>query len=374
MAILRVTVFDPSMLPANGQDGSFKNTLPNNYGYLLIFNDSMINIIIKWGTHAKTIVAGTFDMVPVYDATEIIYWNQDFVFPNVGQAPSTRVIVDGATIDEEPYIKMMSFPVALPRVNNLGNTVPVATSTSSVVNDGNAVGTQVLEATPTGAGGSQALIYNDGTGKLGKGNLLVNATQLSAQGGYTIDVTVLSSGVLPSGVSVAASQVGSGYPAASIGSGTLGAGVALPATQVSSGLLATNVELGTGTLNKVSMSNLGGGGEVGIISNTSAVWLASGTNIGLLYNAYFDGTNYRFLATGDLAAQLLLSKDALGGTIPRFQIRYSTLTGTAGNIIAWGAFQLLPQMLNNNGLGGTHIFTGTTTPSGAIAGDLWFNG
>jgi hypothetical protein len=374
MAILRVTVFDPSMPPANGQDGSFKNILPNNYGFLLIFNDSMINIIVKWGTHAKTIVAGTFDVVPVYDATELIYWNQDFIFPNIGQAPSSRVIVDGATIDEEPYIKMMSFPVALPRVNNLGNTVPVATSATSVVNDGNAVGTQVLEATPTGAGGSQALIYNDGTGKLGKGNLLVNATQLSAQGGYTIDVTVLSSGVLPAGVTVAAAQVGSGYPAASIGSGVLGAGVTLPATQVSSGLLATNVEMGTSATNKVSMSNLGGGGQVGIISSTTAVWLASNTNIGLLYNAYFDGTNYKFMTTGDFAAQYLLSKDALGGTVPRLQIRYSSVAGTAGATITWNAYQMIPEMLNNNGLGGTHIFTGTTTPSGAVAGDLWFNG
>jgi hypothetical protein len=325
-----MTTFDPS---DTMQGMTFINNIQGYIGYLLIYNDSMITISISYQGYNRTVPAGMFLWLKIATEVDTFTWAQEQIFPNVGQAPSSAVIIEGADISEKEYVERLASPVALPRITNVGNSVPINTSSSSVVNDGNPPGTNVVEATPAAAGSSQLLLKNDGTGVLGNGNLLIGATVLSVQGGYTI----------------AAPAIGAGF-------------------------LGVTTEIGTSTLNKISMQNLGGGPEVGIISTGSAVWLSSGTNIGFLYNAYFDSANYRFHATGDLAAQLLLSKDALGGTVPRFQIRYSSTPGTAGAVITWNQFQLLPEMINNGGTGGTHIFTGTTTPTGAVAGDLWFNG
>lgn len=50
----------------------------------------------------------------------------------------------------------------LTTMSNLGNSVPLNATATSVANEGNPAGTSVVEGTPTGAGSSQLSITNDG--------------------------------------------------------------------------------------------------------------------------------------------------------------------------------------------------------------------
>lgn len=218
--------------------------------------------------------------------------------------------------------------------------------TNALINDGSTQNTQIVETTPTGETGSAFSLDN-------MGNLTLR----------TLDNNVWA-------VIMQIVQNASGA-ATKLFHGTSDN---VPATGITSGLAGTGVEVGTDSKHKFSMHDLGGyTGTNGIIMIGESVWLVSDTNVGLLYNCYYDGTNYRFLSTGNYAAQILISLDAFGGSVPHFTVRYSTVAGTAGNIITWNAWQGFPTMSDNGGLGGAHIFTGTTTPTGQVAGDLWFN-
>lgn len=416
--ISKMATFDPSA-PSTVP---IVNTLQGEQGFLLVWNESMISITINYFNYSRLCPAGTFTVIALDQAVPQFTWSQALVFPNVGQAPASLVYIEGATIDEADYIGRMTYPMPLPRLSNIGNQVST-TGTNSVINDGQPVGTQVVEGTPTGASGSQLLLLNDGTGKLGKGNLLMNATQLSAQNGYTFDTTKLSTAALPAGVTIGAAQLTSGalpagvtlpgsqvtgdvaanqigpgaldtdvtivasqvasgdlanatIPAANLDAGALPAGVTLGAAQVTAGFLPTTVEVGTSTTAKLSMQDLDGfTGAVGIITQGSNIWFESDKNQGFLYNARYDGTNYRFITgNGDYAIQILISKDAQAGTLARWNARYSSAPGNVtGAIITWGSWFCFAQMLGTSGIP-THIFSGTNTPSGQNTDDLWFDG
>lgn len=193
-----VTSFDPSN---PGAGTNFINNIQGNVGYLLITNDSMITIAIKYQGYTRLSLAGTFSWIKIRQSVDSFDWAQVQVFPNVGSAPSSVVYVEGADVSEAEYVESMATPVALPRLTNLGNTVPINTSATSVVNDGNVVGTTVVEGTPA-ASTSQLKLANDGTGYLGNGNLLIGATQITAQNGYTINPAVIGAGALGAGVTM----------------------------------------------------------------------------------------------------------------------------------------------------------------------------
>ena len=65
-------------------------------------------------------------------------------------------------------------PYTLARQTNIGNSVPVGTQVSQVVNTGNTAPTAVLSGTPSGASSPEAVINNDGSATLGGGLVVLN--------------------------------------------------------------------------------------------------------------------------------------------------------------------------------------------------------
>lgn len=382
--IRRITTFDPSTGSMAEQSKFFTNTLPSGVGFLLIWNDSPINLIFQFGSHQQTIVAGTFDVIELTESAAIIYWWQDFILANAGQSPVTRVTVDGASVDEALVIHNKTYPIALPRVQNVGNQVST-TGTNSLINDGQVAGTQVIEATPQGSASSNMSLDNRGSGFLGSGNLLIGTTALTTQNGYTVAATSVpatgvTTGALPAGVTLAATQVTTGalpagvtLAATQVTAGALPAGVTLAASSLTTGIAPTGVEIGTSSTNKVTMNGIGGGSQVGIISTGNATWIISDINVGFMYGAYFNGSGYVTISnTGKFVEQALISTDAIGGSTPHFNARRSTGTSTGGGQnVTWGSWFCFAEMVDTGARTPCHVFTNTTTPSGAVAGDIW---
>lgn len=130
----------------------------------MVYNDSPVGIVITWGLSKKRIIAGWADVVDFCTNPAIgndVQWSQDMTLGNAGQASISIVQIDGYTPDE---VISTVYPVAIPRTFNLGNTVPINTSSNSVVNDGNAAPTVFIESTPLGQGASSISQANDGSG------------------------------------------------------------------------------------------------------------------------------------------------------------------------------------------------------------------
>lgn len=336
-----ITSFDPTATAS----GMFKVGMPQNqmingvYGYLLMANESSVSLIITINSDNFRVHPWQLEKIVLTEPTQMVTWAMEFILTNNASTPVSLVLVDGFTPDE---IVGDAYPIPLVRNTNVGGTVTTAI-TNTLINDGSVANTVIMESTPLGQPTSAFSFDNSG-------NVVLRTLSSSV---WSIILQIISGGAGPD------TALFHGF-----------------ADFLAAGLQPTTVEIGTDNKNKISDHDLAGStGQVGIISKTQAIWLCSATNIGQLYNAYFDGTNYRFLTTtSDLAGQLMLSKDALGGTVPRLQIRYSTTGSTADAIITWGQWLLLPQMIEALGTGGTHIFTNTNTPSGQVVGDLWFNG
>ena len=98
-------------------------------------------------------------------------------------------------------------PYTLARQTNIGNSVPVGTQVSQVVNTGNTAPTAVLSGTPSGASSPQAVINNDGSATLGGGLMVINNvgvfTSLPAD---SIPVAALAAGTLDTDVIVPYAQ------------------------------------------------------------------------------------------------------------------------------------------------------------------------
>lgn len=161
---------------------------------------------------------------------------------NAAAAPVSDVVVECYGLDECPASSIQP----LMRQTNIGNTVPT-TSSSSLINDGNSPGAQLLEATPNDQASSSVELHNDASGFLRvlSANVLRsilnvvrgNATtgKASVQLGDSGDTSITTLyGTLGAGSVVPAatitgvlpeSQVGGGYPASAIGAGTLPANV-----------------------------------------------------------------------------------------------------------------------------------------------------
>lgn len=101
-------------------------------------------------------------------------------------ALSTAILKSGST----------SFPISLNRLSNIGNSLNVGTSANSIVNDGNPVGTQLIESTPTGAAGSTWLADNTGNLTIKSDNAGVLTTLLQLVAGASPAVNIAASSIL----------------------------------------------------------------------------------------------------------------------------------------------------------------------------------
>lgn len=147
--------FDPSV------------TTPDNFiinlqqgGWLVLYNESPIGIVVTFGDATNAKVPPNFmRAIPVRTADRTVHWKQDpFYQLPVGQAPISRIF--GETYESREW-DQGAIMVPLPRQINIGNAQGAAVS-NTIVNDGNAANTVVIETTETGSTGSNFKVDNAG--------------------------------------------------------------------------------------------------------------------------------------------------------------------------------------------------------------------
>jgi hypothetical protein len=89
-----------------------------------------------------------------------------------------------------------SYPISLNRLSSIGNSLNVTTSATSIVNDGNVVGTQLIESTPVGAPGSTWLADNSGNLTVKSDNAGTLSTLLQLLAGATPSVQIAAAAIL----------------------------------------------------------------------------------------------------------------------------------------------------------------------------------
>ena len=154
----------------------------NGLNKLVMCNESQLTIRVSFPgtTVSATLQAQCIDcftVPPGANGVVILTPNQVLQVLS-GTAPASSVIIDAYQLGEEPT---GTYPVALNRVNNIGNSVPVTgISSTNVQNDGNAINTKVLEATQVSAPSSNAVIENSGYALLAElfGGAMLNLVQV----------------------------------------------------------------------------------------------------------------------------------------------------------------------------------------------------
>jgi hypothetical protein len=153
-----ITPFDPSATAS----GKIQTNLANACAVLYLINESHIGIKLTFADGSTGVVPAWFTRAfRLTTPNAPVEWSQLYTL-NASSTPTNPLVFgEGYEPNEVDWRQLATGP--LTRQINVGNTIPVASSTTSVVNDGNAANTSVVEATQSGAGGSNLLIENDGT-------------------------------------------------------------------------------------------------------------------------------------------------------------------------------------------------------------------
>lgn len=177
-----VAIFDPAVITSD----TFTVPQSSANGKMVIYNESNISLTFSFqnGNTAyvpawmAVIYAGTFGNVNVT-------WQQQVILVS-SNPPVSQVIVEVYDCNE---LVPGTFPTALVRQTNVGNTVSTSGGTlGSVVNDGNVAATQFIEATVLGDSGSAVSLTNDAVLILGT---ITNKGSLNLKGPATIGGDVL---------------------------------------------------------------------------------------------------------------------------------------------------------------------------------------
>lgn len=155
-----VTTFDPSLAVS----GSFNAAFPNSSGKMVVYNESNISIQLQWAGFTTYCPAWTAMLYCVSTPKAQINWSQLYTLPASGGAPLSVVVVE-AYNDNEPILG--TYPSALVRSTNIGNSLNLSSSITSIANDGNAANTTIVEATVAGDGASAVKWTNDAQFKNG---------------------------------------------------------------------------------------------------------------------------------------------------------------------------------------------------------------
>lgn len=166
-----VQQFDPTL----STEDKFSVPQSSATGTMVIWNESNVGLTISfqngYSTYVPAWVANAYK-VPVPNVE--IVWAQTNVLNSVA-APLQIVTIE--MYDDGEQLPA-AFPVALSRQINLGNSVPLGTSATSIQNDGNPGGTPIVEATVNGDVASAVQLSNDGVLVLGddahRGNIVLN--------------------------------------------------------------------------------------------------------------------------------------------------------------------------------------------------------
>jgi len=150
-----ISSFDPTATTS----GSFDPLVCNPCGKIYLFNESAVGLQL---TFQDGSVAG---LPPYYFRSYtiakpgIVQWKQLYTIAT-GASPLSVVVGEAYESVEAKTVSWTEGP--LNRQTSIGNTIPVSTNATSIINDGNAGGTTIVEATQTGSAGSNVLIDNSG--------------------------------------------------------------------------------------------------------------------------------------------------------------------------------------------------------------------
>lgn len=150
-----VAQFDPSLTTS----GTFNSTLNNGVGKMVIYNESNISLQFTFSDGSTAYVpAWTAVLYCVHMSGTTVDWSQLYTLSAAGP-PLSIVIVEIYDAAEQVY---GTFPAALVRQANIGNTVStVGGAASSIQNDANTAGTSIVESTVAGDGASAVTLTND---------------------------------------------------------------------------------------------------------------------------------------------------------------------------------------------------------------------
>ena len=151
-----ITQFDPS----SATSGTFNMVFPGNQGKMLVYNESNISLKLTFSNSYTTYVPAWTAMLYCINGlpSPVVTWSQYSVLTS-GGAPISQVVIEGFDPNESVP---GTYPAALVRQANIGNSLNVSTSTTSIVNDNNAPATAIIESTPNDAASSTWKADNSG--------------------------------------------------------------------------------------------------------------------------------------------------------------------------------------------------------------------
>lgn len=154
----------PSFDPAAQKNGTISVGSANEGSKILLYNLSIVNIQISFENGSTALL----------HAGEANYWILDGTTPTLDWAQYSILNTYQAAISQvtgtvyNPHEEITgTYPMSLTYQLNIGNAIPVSTATNSIINDGNAPATPIVEATPSGDSSSTVQLSNSGVFKLG---------------------------------------------------------------------------------------------------------------------------------------------------------------------------------------------------------------
>lgn len=133
---------------------------------VLLYNLSIVSILLNFEDGSTDILhAGEAKWWELSSPTPTLEWKQYAVL-NALPGPVSMVSITTYGMDEEI---VGTYPMSLIYILNLGNSVPLTTSATSIVNSGNAAGTDIVTAQVLGDGGNAVILTNDAQLTLGDG-------------------------------------------------------------------------------------------------------------------------------------------------------------------------------------------------------------
>lgn len=310
---------------------------------LLIGNESGYTVTIRMqsGGVQKTLYPSTVDWFAIKPGftgqVEIV---PTAILNNIAAFPASSLIFDAVGLDdpEEAY----QYPISLNRSTTIGGTVSTAMGGStSLQNDGNAAGTQIVEATVSGDPSSAVSLKNDGT--LVLGNTTHKGSISSDNAKFTTDG---SGNVIEQNATVQGNLAVTGT---STFTGAATANGALNAAGAGTGLAVTNNETVGGTLGVTGAATFSGD----IAAN------GAGTGLAVQNNETVGGT---LAVTGDVTITGKLIQNGVGtiinGSVAGTVTFFTPIWGTALKILI-----ILTSPTYNDATSHTFVF-----PSAVIAG------
>lgn len=351
----------PAFNPQNTTSGSFNFPTATFTGKMIISNDSPVNLIFTINNDQTRVSAWTKDRIDVTEICRVINWQQEDILTNAASSPISKVLVDVY----DPQDKVSSaYPVTLIRNANVGNVIAVS-SASSVINDGSALNTVIVEATPTGQVQSAISFDNAGNFKLRtfdnavwtlildiESNNSGAATKLfhgTADNANAVPATGVTAGALPAGVTLAATQ---------LTSGAIPAGVTLAATQLTTGAIPAGVTLAASQLSAGTV-------PAGVVVDGSLI--STGTvaaaRLGVGYNAAsLGGTN--------LAPGVAVNSAQVSSGYPASQLAAGTF---AAGVTFWHVYNVYDFGAKGDGVtDDITAITAAINAAGATSGKVWF--